>query len=80
MVVDWSSQLWLGLPGLEGLPGLRMVGGWSSYLWVWFSGLYLHGMVEGKICWGHLGGVIAGSMKLIGLQKDVKLVINNIMQ
>ena len=45
---------------------------------MWFSGLYLHGMVEGKICWGHLGGVIAGSMKLIGLQKDVKLVINNI--
>ena len=36
------------------------------------------GWWEGKICWGHLGGVIAGSMKLIGLQKDVKLVINNI--
>ena len=36
------------------------------------------GWWDGKICWGHLGGVIAGSMKLIGLQKDVKLVINNI--
>ena len=27
VLVDWSSQLWLGLPGLEGLPGFRMGGG-----------------------------------------------------
>ena len=75
MVVDWSSQLWLGLPGLEGLPGFRMVGGWSS---CGFQGCICTGWWEGKICWGHLGGVIAGSMKLIGLQKDMKLVNNNI--
>ena len=43
-----------------------------------FQGCICTGWWEGKICWGHLGGVIAGSMKLIGLQEDVKLVINNI--
>ena len=32
MVLDWSSQLCLGLPGLEGLPSFRMVGGWIEFM------------------------------------------------
>ena len=48
-----SYQLWLDLPGLERLAGLRVVVGRGPCLWQGFPGLEdLHGMWGGRVLVG----------------------------